>query len=593
MATWEEEAQEFADAGYSDFRMFLRAVWQHLRLPRPTPVQNDIATALVSPIERLIIEAFRGVGKSFITVAFVLWFLRMNPQRKVMVTSASQKDADSFSIFAKQLIAEMDILAPLRPPVRPRPGFRDSNQVWDVGPALADRSPSVKSVGITGQLTGSRADLIIPDDVEITKNAFSQVLRDRNAELVKEFDAVLKPGGLVRYLGTPQTEQSLYNKLIGRGYSMMVWPSEIPENPGEYQGRLGPLIQKMLERGDPAGTPIEPTRFDYGELDSRRLSYGRAGYALQFMLSTKLSDLDRHPLKAKDLIVADLDPDMAHVKYVWGTDKPLALECAGFDGDHFYAPAFVVDEMAKYTGTVMAIDPSGKGKDETAYAVVRYLYGNLFLVASGGFRDGYSEETLTQLAAIAARYRITDLVLEENYGGGMFTQLLMPKMIAAVDSLKREGVERGEKVKAGAPLPAEDVWHSKQKELFICDTLEPIIQSHKLIVDRRVIEKDLEQCHAEEEGSEQYSLIWQLAHMHRERKALTHEDRLEAVAMACQFYQSLMDRDADKMHAKHQSKLMDEELKKFKKSVFLTARSAIGGGSAPKVRVFQNLPPRG
>jgi hypothetical protein len=581
--------QEFAEAGYSDFRVFLRAVWDHLRLPRPTPVQNDIAVALQSPIERLIIEAFRGVGKSFITVAFVLWFLRMNPQRKVMVTSASQKDADSFSIFAKQLIAEMDILAYLRPPARPRAGFRDSNQLWDVGPARPDRSASVKSVGITGQLTGSRADLIIPDDVEITKNAFSQVLRERNAELVREFDAVLKPGGLVRYLGTPQTEQSLYNKLLGRGYSAIIWPIEVPANPDEYQGRLGPLIYKMIERGDPAGTPVEPTRFDFGEIEARRLSYGRSGYALQFMLSTKLSDLDRHPLKAKDLLIADLDPEMAHVKYVWGTDKPLSLECAGFDGDRFNAPAWVSDEMAKYTGTVMAIDPSGKGKDETAYAVVRYLYGNLFLVASGGFKDGYSEDTLTQLAAIAAQYRITDLVLEENYGGGMFKQLLMPKMIAAVEALKAKGeIERG-----GTPLPAEDVWHSKQKELFICDTLEPIIQSHRLIVDRRVVEKDLQQCHGDEEGSEQYSLIWQMTHMHREKKALTHEDRLEALAMACQFYQDLMDRDADKMHAKHQNKLQDAELRRFRKSVFLTAGQALGGGSAPRVRVFQNLPQRG
>jgi hypothetical protein len=586
--TQEELAEE-----YADFRIFLLEVWRHLRLPRPTPVQLDIAYALQHGPERLIIEAFRGVGKSFITVAFVLWFLLRDPQRKVMVTSASQKDADSFSIFAKQLIAEMEILASLRPPIRPRAGFRDSNQLWDVGPARPDRSPSVKSVGITGQLTGSRADLIIPDDVEITKNAFSQVLRDRNGELVKEFDAVLKPGGMIRYLGTPQTEQSLYNKLIGRGYGMLVWPSEIPQNPAEYQGRLGPLIAKMLERGDPAGTPVEPSRFNFGELDVRRLSYGKSGYALQFMLSTKLSDLDKHPLKARDLIVTDVDDELGHVKYVWGQDKPLALECAGFDGDHFYGPAFKVDEMAKFTGTVMAIDPSGKGKDETAYAVVSYLYGNLFLRACGGFKDGYGEDTLNALSAIAAQYRITDLVLEENYGGGMFTQLLMPKMIAAVDALKAKAAANGEKIKAGTPLPAEDVWHSKQKELFICDTLEPIMGSHRLIVDRRVIEEDLKVCHGDEEGSEQYSLIWQMTHMHREKKAIAHEDRLEAVAMACQFYSDLMDRDADKMADKHKSKLQDMELAKFKKSVFLNARSILGGSPAPKVRVFQNLPPRG
>jgi hypothetical protein len=57
-------------------------------------------------------------------------------------------------------------------------------------------------------------------------------------------------------------------------------------------------------------------------------------------------------------------------------------------------PAWKTDEMTRYTGTVMAIDPSGKGKDETAYAIVRYSYGFLFLVASGGFTDGYSETTM-------------------------------------------------------------------------------------------------------------------------------------------------------------------------------------------------------
>jgi hypothetical protein len=162
-----------------------------------------------------------------------------------------------------------------------------------------------------------------------------------------------------------------------------------------------------------------------------------------------------------------------------------------------------------------------------------------------------------------------------------------------VDALKAKAAANGEKVKAGTPLPAEDVWHSKQKELFICDTLEPIMGSHKLIVDRRVIEKDLEVCHGEEEGSEQYSLIWQMTHMHREKKALAHEDRLEAVAMACQFYSDLMDRDADKMADKHKEKLKDVELAKFKKSVFLSAGSIVRGSPAPKVRVFQNLPTRG
>jgi hypothetical protein len=183
-----------------------------------------------------MIEAFRGVGKSWITVAFILWTLFMDFEKKVMVVSANQKHADNISIFAKRIIHDWDVLAHLRP----RPGQRDANDKWDVGPCGPDISPSVKSVGLTGQLTGGRADLIVPDDIEVTKNSYSQLLRERNAELTKEFAAVLKPGGLVRYLGTPQTEQSLYNALPGRGYKIMVWPSEVPDSRGRLPRQAGP-----------------------------------------------------------------------------------------------------------------------------------------------------------------------------------------------------------------------------------------------------------------------------------------------------------------------------------------------------------------
>ena len=92
-------------------------------------------------------------------------------------------------------------------------------------PASAHQAPSVRSVGITGQMTGGRATIIVADDVEIPSNSLTQVRRERLAEAVKEFDAVLVPGGEVTYLGTPQTEMSLYNQLPQRGYDIRIWPS--------------------------------------------------------------------------------------------------------------------------------------------------------------------------------------------------------------------------------------------------------------------------------------------------------------------------------------------------------------------------------
>ena len=182
-------------------------IWDHLNLPEPTPVQYDIAQFLQHGPKRQIIQAFRGVGKSWVTSAFVLWQLYKDPQMKIMVVSASETRANDFSIFCKRPITQVPFLSHLAP----RPEQRTRNDGWDVGPATPDHSPSVKSVGIGGMLTGSRADRIIADDIEIPKNSETQLMRDKLSELVKEFDAVLKPleDARIIYLGTPQTEDSL------------------------------------------------------------------------------------------------------------------------------------------------------------------------------------------------------------------------------------------------------------------------------------------------------------------------------------------------------------------------------------------------
>lgn len=148
---------------YGDFRNWLFRVWQHLALPAPTPLQYDMGLWVANGPRRRILQAFRGAAKSWITAAFVLWLLIHEPDHKVMVVSASKTRADAFSVFVKRLIAEMPELSELQA----RPGQRDSMVEFDVGPARADQSPSVKSVGVMGQLTGSRADTIVADDVEV------------------------------------------------------------------------------------------------------------------------------------------------------------------------------------------------------------------------------------------------------------------------------------------------------------------------------------------------------------------------------------------------------------------------------------------
>lgn len=540
--------EELEQEGLTDFRVFLMHVWAFLGLPPPTKVQLDIAHYLQHGPRREIIEAFRGVGKSWITVAFVLWSLLLNPQMKVMVVSAGESLAGDFTKFCMQLICGMPVLGHLRP----RQDQRNSAMAFDVGPATPSKDPSVKSVGITGQLTGSRADLIVGDDIETPKNSYTHVLRERISDLVKEFDSVLKPDGRVVYLGTPQIEGSLYNRLsAGRGYDVRIWPAEIPADTSKYGGKLAPFIHRLIEKGSKVGTPTDAGRFNEVDLLERKASQGHAGYQLQYMLDTSPADAERYPLKLKDLIILDCDSELAHVKVVWGSDRELVLQdlaAGGLDGDRYHRAAWKSPEMAKYTGTVMAIDPSGKGKDETAYAVVKYAYGVLYLVACGGFVDGFGEATLETLAGIASRHKVNDVIIETNYGGGMFNQLLKPHLI-------RVGQGRIDEEWNG--------WSSTQKEMRILDTLKPVFQNHRLVVARQVIEADLKQ----QQEQPRYSLVHQLTRMSRVRGALPNEDRLEAVSMACGYFVEKMARDQNKVLAQHKQGLLDKDLRKYMDNV--------------------------
>jgi hypothetical protein len=193
-----------------------------------------------------MVQAFRGVGKSWITAAYVIWRLLRNVNERILVVSASKDRADAFSIFVKRLITDIEELQFLKP----RRDQRDSNIAFDVGPSEPHQAPSVRSVGITGQLTGGRATLIIADDVEVPKNSLTHTMREKLSEQVKEFDAVLSPGGEVIYLGTPQTEMSLYNALPERGYDIRIWPARFPsvQLATRYADKLAPLIREQLER---------------------------------------------------------------------------------------------------------------------------------------------------------------------------------------------------------------------------------------------------------------------------------------------------------------------------------------------------------
>ena len=522
------------------FKNFLWLTWDHLNLPPPTPVQYDMADYLQHGPRRMVMEAFRGVGKSYITSAFACHQLLLNPEIKILVVSASKVRADDFSTFTQRLIHDMPLLQHLIP----KDGQRQSKIAFDVAPATPSHSPSVKSVGITGQLAGSRGDLIIADDIEIPNNSATQVMRDKLSESVKEFDAILKPDGRVIYLGTPQTEMSLYEELPNRGYQTRIWTARFPEQ--TLQDRLGERLAPMLRDGGDVMTPTDPKRFDEDDLVERELSYGRSGFSLQFMLDTSLSDINKYPLKLADLIIMNCDGEKAPERVVKSREEATDISNLGLRGDKLWMGDAIGDYI-EYTGAVMAIDPSGRGKDETSYCVIKMLNGFLWVTDFGGIKEGgYEPQTLEKLAYIAKKHKVNEVIVESNFGDGMFNQLFTPYLTKI------------------HPVTLEEVRHSTQKERRILDTLEPVMNQHKLVIDSDAMKRDWESVQSyPPEQAPQYTLMYQMTRMTKDRGAVRHDDRVDVLAIGVNYWVEQMASDATELMNDRREKLLDEELEKF------------------------------
>ena len=165
----------------------------------------------------------------------------------------------------------------------------------------------------------------------------------------------------------------------------------------------------------------------------------------------------------------------------------------------------------------MAIDPSGKGRDETAYCVTKFANGNIYLLDIGGFNAGYSEHTLSKLVDVAKKHKVNKILIEENFGQGMFDALLKPYLIKQY------------------PCTTEMVRQTSNKHRRILDTLEPIISQHRLIVDKYVIKKDYEETNMlyPQETALRYQLFYQLSRLQKEVHSLPQDDRIDCLQVAC------------------------------------------------------------
>lgn len=529
---------EFLQREYASFSPFLDDCMDLLGFST-SPLQHDIGSFIAYGPQYLMVQAQRGQAKTTISAIFAVWDLIHNPQHRVLVLSAGGTQANEISTLIVRIILTMDELECMRPD--PTNGDRTSVEAFDLHYTLKgiDKSPSVSCIGITGNLQGKRADLLIPDDIESSKNSRTATMRELLMDLTRDFTSICSTGRII-YMGTPQSQESIYNTLPARGFTVRVWTGRYPtfEQLENYGDMLAPYIRKRLER-DPSlmaggglladqGQPTDPTYLNEEVLIKKELDQGPTYFQLQHMLNTALADAARFPLKLADLIVMNLG---RKAKPNNQSHYPLTVNRAvgiGFKditiGSTPYKlglPAPQETEYQPLQGTIMYVDPAGGGKngDETAYAVTGFLNGNIYVLAAGGLPGGYGVEQMKTLAEIAADWQVQEVIVEKNMGYGAFVAVWLPL-------LKEKHV-----------CAVNEDFVTGQKELRICETLEPIMARGSMIINEAIIDSDQIDC-GRYEASKRilYSLFHQLSKMTREKEALIHDDRADALEGACRYW---------------------------------------------------------
>ncbi|WP_448500709.1 phage terminase large subunit [Sphingomonas sp.] len=526
---------------YSSFSSFLDDAMQHLGFDT-SEVQHDIGAFLEHGPQYLMIQAQRGQAKTTITAIFAVWSLIHSPSFRILILSAGGKQASEISTLIVRLIMTMDVLECLRPD--PSNGDRTSVEAFDVHYTLkgVDKSPSVACIGVTGNLQGKRADLLIPDDIESVKNSRTATMRELLLELTRDFTSICETGRIV-YLGTPQSQDSIYNTLPARGFTVRIWPGRYPtpEQRENYGDMLAPYIKRKIDQ-NPAlafgggmlgdqGQPVDD-RLDEAVLQKKELDQGTSYFQLQHMLNTRLADAERYPLKTENLVVMRLGGTQYPMKVVRGFGgsalRPIAVHSSTY---HLSMPHEVSSETASLQGVVMYVDPAGGGRngDETGYAITGFLNGNIYLLAAGGLPGGYSLSVMKRLSALARKWAVNKIIIEQNMGYGAFREVWLP-------------ILRADEHEAGVTIPGykgavEDDYVTGQKELRIIETLEPVMSRGSLIVNEDVIEEDAATS-ANHEASKRalYSLFHQLSKMTREKGALFHDDRADALEGAVRYW---------------------------------------------------------
>ena len=347
-----------------------------------------------------LLMAFRGAGKSTLVGLFCAWLLGTDATLRIMVLAAEQSLAVKMVRNVKRIVEKHPFLTALVPDQRDQ----WASDRFTVARPRELRDPSVLARGVTGNVTGARADVVICDDVEVPNTCETAEKRADLRQRLSEIDYVLVPGGVQLFVGTPHTYYTIY-------------ADTARQEAGEAAPFLHGFARLEVPILDDAGTPAWPEKFPTARIEEIRRRTGPNKFASQMLL------------KPVAISEGRLDPD----KLI-----PYDAELVYTEGNHEAALTLMGRRLVSACCWWDPAYGSPRGGDGSVIAAVfldaegrYYLHDIAYLTHDPDRREEVDEATqlCRQAAAFASRRHMPAITLETN-GLGRFLPGLLRRELA-------------------------------------------------------------------------------------------------------------------------------------------------------------------
>ena len=347
----------------------------------------------------LLLMVFRSAGKSTLVGLFAAWLLQQDPNLRIMVLAADLTLAKKMVRNVKRIIERH----PLTVHLKPHRADQWASYQFTVARNLEQRDPSMIAQGISGNVTGSRADVIICDDVEVPNTCDTIIKRIDLRDRLAEMNYVLVPGGSILYAGTPHSFYSIYADRVHH---------EIGEDHLFLEGYQRLVLPVLKD-----GTSIWPERFPDTVLEQMRRYSGPAKFNSQMMLvPTNIEEGRLNP----DLLQFYDDELQLHeaqneVRLTLGQARMVSAAC-------WWDPAFAAKEKQNDSSVVAAVFCDENGN----YCLhrIQYLQCDPHDVADE------ATQQCRQVVAFIRDLHLPSIVIETN-GIGRFLPGLLRRELAA------------------------------------------------------------------------------------------------------------------------------------------------------------------